>query len=112
MLQHVGSNSARNPPYVIKSKVVGDESAPAVGAKFYGLVLGHWSLVFGRWSLVGSLWLLAMRCWPGPTTTDQGPFHTRLFNFFSSRYFTTFPTSWACSRVVIRSASSVSTTTR
>ena len=38
--------------------------------------------------------------------------YTRSVIFLSFRYFTILPTSWACSRVVMRIASSVSTTTR
>src|SRR5579871_5821196 len=40
------------------------------------------------------------------------PPYTRFFLFFSSSHFTTLPTSCEASRVVISSASSVSTTTR
>src|ERR1700722_4695787 len=36
------------------------------------------------------------------TTNAYRPSHIRLRIFFSSRYFTIFPTSWARSRVVIR----------
>src|ERR1700733_15789299 len=43
---------------------------------------------------------------------DHVSVHTSLWSFLLSRCFTTFPTSCACSRVVMSNASGVSTTTR
>src|ERR1700723_1391187 len=106
MLQNVCCDRARHAAHVIEGEILGDDASPTVGTEFYGsshlLVVSRWSSVIGK---IG-LFL--------PTTKDKRPmaFYTNLSNCFSSRYFTILPTSCACSRVVIRSASSVSTITR
>src|SRR5438094_8104582 len=83
VLQDVGSDCASDTAHILRREVVRDDAAPAIGAKFNWMVVGH-------------------------SVTDC---YTSLRNFLSSRYFTTFPTSCAWSSVVIKSASSVSTTT-
>src|SRR5207237_9210587 len=84
VLQDVGSDCASDTAHIVIREVLGDNAAPAVGAKFNWMVVGH----------------LVTDC------------YTSLRNFLSSRYFTTFPTSCAWSSVVIKSPLSLSTFTR
>ena len=68
MTQNVGGNSARHPAHVVKSKIVGNQAAPAIGAKFDIAVIG---LVIGRQSLASRLLQgLDMADDRGPTTND------------------------------------------
>src|SRR5208282_3075285 len=122
VLEDVRCNGARNPPHVVESEIVGNEAAPAVGTEFDLGHRGRWSSVVGR-----SLYAVRRSQMQIPrfvrddfkrtlrTTDDQRlttAFHTNFFSFFSSRYFTTLPTSCDWSSVVTSSASSVSTITR
>ena len=90
-------------PHVVEGEIVGDDAAPTVGPKLdlCAHVDSLASTVLTKIAQMAS----ANRELPAAS-------HTSRFIFFSSRYFTTLPTSCECSRVVISSASSVSTTTR
>src|SRR5438309_10453293 len=84
VLQDVGSDCASDTAQILIREVVRDDAAPAIGAIFHVMVVGH----------------LVTDC------------YTSLRNFLSSRYFTTCPTSCAWSSDVIKIASLVSPTTR
>src|SRR5450759_39379 len=99
VLEHVAGNRSRNAAHVMESDIVGNKAAPAVGTE---LDVGHSpSLVVSRSQGLAND--------ERPSTNDL---YTSFFSFFSSRCFTTLPTSWDWSSVVTSSASSVSPITR
>src|SRR6266851_4284171 len=79
--------------------------------------VGSWLLVVGGMVLVIQVVVVRetdrhMRLAKNQEPTAYNRFsHTSFFNFFSSKCFTTLPTSCEFSRVVTSNASSVSTTT-
>src|ERR1035437_129794 len=82
VLEDVTGNRSGHAAHVVKSEIVGNKAAPAVGTEFD---LGH----SRRWSLVVSR-SLGLPNDERPSTNDL---HTSFFSFFSSRCFTTLPTS-------------------
>src|SRR5947209_4220120 len=71
-------------------------------------VVVRWLLVVGRVGLVidrlGNNCQLGFGLAKDQRQTTNDDFHTSFFSFFSSRYFTTLPTSCAFSRVVTSNA--------
>src|SRR5581483_10249534 len=98
MLEDVGGNRCGHPAHVGEGEIVGDDTAPSIRSE----------LDF-RFRRDRRAWLSQRDLYRHISPSSPG--QTSLFNFFSSRYLTTLPTSCAWRRVVISSASSVSTTT-
>ena len=103
VLVNVDRHGVAYAPHVVEGEIVGDDAAPTVGSKL--------DLCAHLDSLASTV-LTKIARMASSNRELPAASHTSRFIFFSSRYFTTLPTSCECSRVVISSASTVSTTTR